>query len=492
MKIHNFNILTELFEGTETILYRAQKDDNSEPVILKLARSQSSFYRLVNEYEILSEISINEVPKILGFHQDKDNPFLVLSDLGGYPLSNFVDKVKNFPLKKILKIFINIVLVLDKVHKNKIIHKDIKPSNILYKEEDDSISIVDFGISTIYDIKLNDYKSIKHLEGTIQYISPEQTGRINRTIDSRSDLYSLGITFYLLLSGKLPFLSEDPIDLIYSHISRKPPKLENIHPLLGDIVLKLLSKNPENRYQSTYGLLNDLRKLETGNNEFDLATKDFLTKVRFSDKIFGRFKEIELLNFLMERSIREPDSTTFLFITGEAGSGKSSLIDELKRKTNIEKGFFLKGKHDQIQKNIPYSSFSQILKKYLELIYSENKLIQNDVKNNLKRILGDNTGLFKSIVPELQDFLEEFSSPSPLEGGEAYNRFNVYFINLLKEIVSHVNPFVIALDDLQWADSATINLVKKIIQEKNIPGLFFVIGFRDNEKQVTPYFNDFR
>ena len=218
MRINKYLVKDKIYEGSETILYRAVNTDSSQKVILKLAKTEPAFIRLKNEYYILKVLNIQGVPSALDFNQNSDRPYVALTDISGLPLSNSIEKIKKYPTDRICEIFISIAKVLDQIHRKNIIHKDMKPSNILYEEENDTISIIDFGISSQFDFKLREQKNINTLEGTLKYISPEQTGRVNRSVDQRSDLYSLGITFYQLLTGNPPFNSEDPIELIHNHI----------------------------------------------------------------------------------------------------------------------------------------------------------------------------------------------------------------------------------------------------------------------------------
>ena len=492
MRINKYLVKDKIYEGSETILYRAVNTDSSQKVILKLAKTEPAFIRLKNEYYILKVLNIQGVPSALDFNQNSDRPYVALTDISGLPLSNSIEKIKKYPTDRICEIFISIAKVLDQIHRKNIIHKDMKPSNILYEEENDTISIIDFGISSQFDFKLREQKNINTLEGTLKYISPEQTGRVNRSVDQRSDLYSLGITFYQLLTGNPPFNSEDPIELIHNHISRIPERIKHISKTLNDIVFKLLSKNPENRYQSTFGLLHDLTRIKKGETDFEIATKDFSERLQLNETLYGRDSEKKILNVMFEKTNLSSDKANYLVVKGEAGQGKSILIEELLNKTVIKKGYFLRGKHDQIIQNIPYSSFSQILKKYIDFLLSEKIEVQENRKRKLLDALGENAGIITLLAPEMELILGKQRDPFSLEGSEAQNRFNSILINLLKAMAETSSPLVIVLDDLQWADTATIQLLKKIINENSIPGLFIILSFRNKEESYSEHFQSFK
>lgn len=488
MKFNKFEIIETIFEGHGTILYRANNKDISHKVILKVAKTPDAAMRLKNEYDILKDLNIEGASKVNGYYPHAEDPFITISDLDGLPLINYIEKFKNYSNERLCGIFINLATIISRIHKENIIHKDIKPSNILYKEENDSVNIIDFGISSQYDFKLREQANLNNLEGTLKYISPEQTGRINRSVDQRSDLYSLGITFYQMLSGDVPFNSDDPMELIHSHISRNPERISFISKTFNEIIFKLLEKNPENRYQSTYGLLYDLEKIRKGEKDFKIATKDYSPRLQVNENLYGREKEKNILKTLFENTSLAVEKANYLVIKGDAGQGKSILIEEILKNTILKKGYFLRGKQDQIQQNIPYFGISQILNKYTNLLLSESANTQKRIKDKLIEALDDNAGIITLLAPEMELILGKQPTPSILEGSEAENRFNVIILNLIKVMANTSSPLVIILDDLQWADTGTINLVKKIINEKYIPGLLFIVSFRNKEEQYSETF----
>jgi predicted ATPase/signal transduction histidine kinase/tRNA A-37 threonylcarbamoyl transferase component Bud32 len=492
MRINKYETIEKIFEGHETTLYRAVTIDNSLKVILKIAKSPNALIRLKNEYDILEGLTIEGTSSVISFIQNSEEPFLVISDIDGLPLTNYIKKIKNYSRQRIYQIFINLTTVVKRIHEKNIIHKDIKPSNILYKEENDSVAIIDFGISSQFDFKLREQRTIHNLEGTLKYISPEQTGRINRTVDQRSDLYSLGITFYQILTGNVPFNSDDPMELILYHISRKPEEILTINQTLSDIVLKLISKNPENRYQSTHGLLYDLERLKRGENDFAIGAKDFSYRLQINDNLFGREKEIKALESLLEKTNLSTDKANYVVIKGEGGQGKSSLTEEILKSTLLKNGCYLVGKHDQIHRNIPYSSISDILTKYAHSLLVEESLDRLKIKNKLLEALGDNAGIITLLAPEMKLILGNPPSPFSLEGSEAQNRFNAIIISLLRIMATISSPVVIVFDDLQWADSATINLLKNIINEAFIPGLLVILSFRNKQEEISEHILSFR
>ncbi|MBK8393941.1 MAG: AAA family ATPase [Leptospiraceae bacterium] len=491
MKINKYESTEKIYEGNETSIYRASNTDTSEKVILKFAKTETAFLRIKNEFETLDDLKIDGISNVIEFFPYSEQPCLVVSNFNGIPLTNFLKNFKSYPLEKICTILINITTVIGRIHQKNIIHKDIKPSNILFNEKNDSISIIDFGISSLFDFKLREQKNINNLEGTLKYISPEQTGRVNRYVDQRSDLYSLGITFYQLLMGELPFQTDDPAEIIFYHITRTPESIRNINQTLSDIILKMISKNPEDRYQSTHGLLFDLNKIKQGENKFLIATKDFSERLQFNENLYGRDKEKIILKTLLEKTNKSAEQANYLVIKGNAGEGKSILIEEILKNTILKNGYFLRGKHDQIQQNIPYSSLSQIFKTYTDLLLSEKNEVQLKIKTELLNAIGDNAGVITAFAPSLELILGYQPSPFLLEGSEALNRFNTIMVHFMKAIARTTIPIVIVLDDLQWADKATIDLLKKIVDEIYIPGLFLILSYRDKEEYNTYHFLSF-
>ncbi|MGB0525730.1 MAG: AAA family ATPase, partial [Flammeovirgaceae bacterium] len=412
----------------------------------------------------------------------------------GKPLKNvFPTKIKN--LKQFLRIAIAITDILGEIHQNQIIHKDINSNNILIHEQTNEVRIIDFGISSKFDLRQNNLGNPDVLEGTLAYISPEQTGRMNRIVDYRTDLYSLGVMFYELLVGRLPFEAKDSMELVHCHIARKPLAICEVNPdvpiMISEIVMRLMEKSASDRYQSAYGLKMDLmRCLEEldlkGQIElFEVGHKDYSDKLQIPQKLYGCEEEIELLLESFQRV--SEGAVELMLVKGYAGVGKSSLINEVHRPITERRGYFIKGKHDQYQKNVPYSSLIQAFNDFVEQILTETPERIAKWKAKILNAVGTNGSLLIDVIPNLKYIIGDQKQTEELTSIEAANRFN-YVLRRFIEILSQKDhPLVIFIDDLQWADMATLNSIKLLMTDQNNKYLMLVGAFRDNEiDQVHP------
>jgi serine/threonine protein kinase len=359
IKIPGYSIGDEIYNGPSTLIYRAKRDKDNNPVIIKLLKKEYptplELNHFQHEYEILN--SIGEAKGIVKTYDILDywnSKAIVMEDIGGESLETLIKQSK-INLKSFLVIAIKLCDILESIHKNNIIHKDIKPQNILLNPQSGEVELIDFSISTRL---LKDNQEIVEpgsLEGTLQYISPEQTGRMNRSIDYRTDFYSLGVTFYEMLTGKLPFDSTDPMELVHAHIAKIPQAphtiKSDIPKVLSRIVLKLMSKNAEDRYQSSWGLRDDLAKCykelkEKGTiSDFEIATTDISSRFQIPEKLYGREKERELILSAFDKVVA--GGKHILFITGESGIGKTAIIHEIQKPIIEKHGFFISGKYDK-------------------------------------------------------------------------------------------------------------------------------------------------
>lgn len=491
MKTQAF-VTTELLTKCRTFsLSRGIHSETKETILIKIAETPAAIQNFKNEIDVLSQNDIGGETKIIHSDLNGTKPFILYKNVVGSILAEKISAISEYPLPKICDVFLNLSHCVQLIHNQNIIHNGISPFNFIYNESNNKSSIIDFGGSSEYNFKLRDqFSPYDHLPNLL-YIAPEQTGRINRSIDHRSDLYSLGIIFYEILSGHPPFRSEEPIEIIHSHISRMPEKIEGKNEELVSVILKLIAKNPENRYQSTQGLIHDLSRIQSNQGHFKIALKDFSSRLNINETLYGRSEEKALLLQLLKDTYESTNHSNFLLILGGAGQGKSALIDEILNDTIIQKGYFLKGKHDQILKNIPYSSISQILKKYISIVISQKFEIQEYSKKKILEELGDNIGVITQLVPEIELLVGKQKIPPSLEGQEAQNRFHAIFRTLLKTLSELSKPLVIVIDDFQWADAATIQLLSSLTFEKSIPGLFLILSSRFKEEYDSSFLFNF-
>ncbi|WP_298908124.1 AAA family ATPase [uncultured Nostoc sp.] len=490
-----FQIVTLLKAGVKAVIYRGIKVKDQCPVIIKGLRPEqctpNNIEQFKHEYAIAQRLNIAAAVKAYALEMHQGIPYLIMEDFGGRSLDLLLDQFQQ-PVP-FLKIAIEITSRLAQIHSYHIVHKDIKPQNILVNLETNQVKIADFGIAAFIPYEQQRVSSSSRIEGSLPYLSPEQTGRMNRGIDHRSDLYSLGVTFYEMLTGELPFQGKDPLEWVHCHIAKSPPspkKLNSDIPeMLCDIIIKLLSKVAEQRYQSALGLQFDLERcleqLQTTTEiqSFVLGEQDISERFQIPQKLYGREQEIAKLLQAFERVVSQ-GKPEIVFVSGYAGVGKSSLVKEIHKPIVKEHGVFICGKFDEYKRDIPYSTIVQAFQTLVRqiLMQPEDKLAT--WKKRIQAALGNNGRLIANLIPELKLIIGE-QSHIPLGPAESQNRFNLVFQNFISVFAQKEHPLTVFLDDMQWADSATLNLIQTIITGSNIQYLCFILAYRDNEIDVV-------
>ncbi|MHC0068314.1 AAA family ATPase, partial [Nostoc sp. UIC 10890] len=411
------------------------------------------------------------------------------------------------PLSTFLGLAISLTDILGKIHAANIIHKDINPGNIVFNLDTGVVKIIDFGIATQFNRTNPTFKNPHVLEGTLAYLSPEQTGRMNRLLDYRTDFYSLGVTFYELLTGHLPFPTTDILELVHCHIAKHPIAPNEINTKIpkpvSDIILKLMAKNAENRYQSAWGIKADLeicaeQLAETGQiSSIKLALQDVWGQFQIPQKLYGRDKEVAMLLAAFDRVAALPNNSEttlqreqagnskfqveMMLVCGYAGIGKSALVQEIYKPITQKRGYFISGKFDQFGRNIPYSAIADALQKLVQQLLSEPDEQVQQWRSRLLTALGSNGQLIVDVIPELELIVGR-QPPLPEVGStEAQNRFNLVFQKFIRACCSCEHPLVIFLDDLQWVDSATLKLIELILSDRATQSLLMIGAYRDNE-----------
>jgi predicted ATPase/signal transduction histidine kinase len=496
-----YQITQQLYAGTRTLVYRAIRTDDQQPVVIKLLRNEyPTFNEIVqfrNQYTIAKNFNFPSVIQPLTLETYHNSYALVMKDFGGVSLSDYLkiatdesQNPKSLPLAEFLNIAIQLTDILHYLYQNRVIHKDIKPANILINPDTKQIKLIDFSISSLLPRETQEIQNPNILEGTLAYLSPEQTGRMNRGIDYRSDFYSLGVTFYELLTGELPFVSADAMELVHCHLAKHPISIHQINPqiplALSEIVSKLMAKNAENRYQTAWGIKQDLeicleQLQRIGNIEsFKLGERDISDRFTIPEKLYGRENEVNQLLAAFERV--STGHTEMMLVAGFSGIGKTAAVNEVHKPIVRQRGYFIKGKYDQFNRNIPFSAFVQAFRDLMGQLLSESDEQLQAWKNQILAAVGDNGQVLTEVIPELENIIGKQSPVTELPGSAAQNRFNLLFQKFVKIFTSKEHPLVIFLDDLQWADSASLNLLKLLLQET---GYLLVLGaYRDNE--VSP------
>lgn len=492
-EIPGYTLLEQLYAGSRTMVYRALQLSQQRPVVIKILwPAYPSFNDLVqfrNQYTITKNLNIPGLVTPLSLEPYQNGYALIMEDCNSITLEQYAQH-QPLPLKIVLEIALQLTDILHGLHARRVIHKDIKPANILIYPETQQIKLIDFSIASLLPKETQEIKSPNVLEGTLAYLAPEQTGRMNRGIDYRADLYSLGVTLYQLLTGKLPFPSNDPLELVHSHIAKSPiPPLqhqETIPSVVSAIILKLMAKNAEDRYQNALGLKHDLEQClkqwqETGKiAEFELGKRDWCDRFLIPEKLYGREAEVQTLLDAFERVAN--GTSEMMLVAGFSGIGKTVVVNEVHKPITRQQGYFIKGKFDQFNRHIPFSAFVQALRDLMGQLLSESDEQLQIWKTNICEAVRDNGQVLIDVIPELENIMGKQPPVIQLSGTAAQNRFNLLFQNFVQVFTRKEHPLVIFLDDLQWADSASLNLIKILMQDT---GYLLMLGaYRDHE--VSP------
>ncbi|MEH1973476.1 MAG: AAA family ATPase [Nostoc sp.] len=506
VSIPGYQVSEELYNGSRTLVYRAVREIDSLPVVIKLLKNPyPSFSELVqfrNQYMIAKNLNSSTIIQTYSLKTHQNGYVLVMEDFGGISLKNYFarDQTRDIGfLQEFLQIAIALCNTLDILIRHRVIHKDIKPANILIHPETKEVKLIDFSIASLLPRETQSLMSPSVLEGTLGYLSPEQTGRMNRGIDYRTDFYSLGVTFYELLTGQLPFQSHEPMELVHCHIAKLPPLLgergegtgnrEEIPQVLCDIVMKLMAKNAEDRYQSAFGLKYDLENClaqlkETGKIvSFPIAQRDVCDRFIIPEKLYGREHEVETLLKAFDRVTN--NQTEIMLVAGFSGIGKTALVNEVHKPIVRQRGYFIKGKFDQFNRNIPFSAFVQAFRDLMGQLLSESDEQLSTWKNKILQVLGDQGQVILEVIPELEQIIGQQPPATELLPSAAQNRFNLLFQKFIQVFTTKEHPLVIFLDDLQWADSASLKLMQLLMSESGSGSLLLIGAYRDNEVSAT-------
>jgi len=495
-KISQYGIIENLYENKCTIVYRGYRTQDGLPVILKVLKpetaTQEMFTAFKYEFNIISKLNQPDIVKSLALEDYGNSLVMVLNDIGGDSLNHILNQTP-LPLPESLGIMVALSDTVGFIHKQRIIHKDIKPSNIIYNLNTKQINLIDFGLADESPERSVTPHSTLAIEGTLEYISPEQTGRMNRTVDYRTDFYSLGITFYQMLTGKLPFKAVDALGMVYNHIAKTPvPPHEidsNIPEMVSRIVMKLMSKTADDRYQSAWGLMIDLQKclneLYSGNNihPFELGMDDFTDQLRTPQKLYGRAKEVtQMLEIFGKVSTRECE---LLFVAGYSGVGKTALVHEMYRSVLEKRGYFIEGKFDQLRRNEPYFAWIQAVIEFVNYVLTESEEQLANWRLTIIEAVGNIGKVLTDVIPNLELIIGPQPDVPTLKPVQAKNRFNYVFLKFIKSIAKKEHPIVIFLDDLQWIDMASLNLLEAITISNEVANMLIIGAYRNNEVDLS-------
>ena len=575
--LNGYRIVQELHSGVKSLVYRGYREADQQPVIVKLLKSEyptlEEVTRLRNEYKIAQPLDSSSITKVYSLENYRNSFALILEDFGGSSLDQLLTN-QTFPLTEVLRIAIVLIDALDYLHRHSIIHKDIKPANIIINSTTGEVKLTDFSISSRLQQENQSVSNPSELAGTLAYLSPEQTGRMNRSVDYRTDYYSLGVTLYELLAGQLPFATVEPMELIHCHLAKQPLPLceiREIPQVISDIVMKLLAKTAEERYQSAAGLKFDLESclnqlLATGTiAPFAIATRDKGSQLLIPQKLYGREQEvIELLaaferishstltptsltpNPLTKGALEpaespltptpltpplargaggvqnhaseaessstltpplsrgaggdqteestltpspspspSPSSSEMILVSGYSGIGKTAIVNEVHKPIVRHRGYFISGKFDQFNRNIPYSAIITAFQALINQLLTENAAQIASWKHQLLDALIPNAQVIIDVIPEVEFIIGSQPEVPQLGPTESQNRFNRVFQQFLKVFCQPQHPVVLFLDDLQWADAASLKLMQLLMSDSDSQFLLIIGAYRDNEVNPT-------
>ncbi|MDC0684887.1 AAA family ATPase [Sorangium atrum] len=481
-----------LHSGADMRIVRATHAKTGGKVVLKLPHGEPPSPRareqLKHEHAVLRALDVPGVIRALGLEEHDRKPVLVLEAWGDTSLARVLDQGP-LPLGVALRLGAALARSLGEVHRRGLLHRDIKPHNVLVDAERTHTCLIDFGLATFWTPQLAAQTSVEAISGTLAYMAPEQTGRMNRALDARADLYALGATLYQLLTGALPFDATDALELIHAHIARAPvPPHEraperSIPEAVSAIVLKLMAKSPEHRYQTADGAAWDLERaarawVETGTvAPFPLAKRDWDDRGRAPSRLFGRERESAALAALFDEACR--GATVLALVAGPSGVGKSALVQALQEKVRARRGIFASGKFDQLQRSTPYAALAQALRSVVRRRLSDSAEVLERWRQAWQEAAGPNGQILVELMPELVHILGE---PRPLvELGpmEAKLRFQTTVLRFVRTLATAEHPLVLFIDDLQWADPASLSLLGELLKGPAGQHLLVVGAYRD-------------
>ncbi|MGZ4112397.1 MAG: ATP-binding protein, partial [Tumebacillaceae bacterium] len=494
--IGQYQIIENIYEGDNTLMFRAKHAQTDEHVLIKALKAEypplDDVVRTKREYEIARRVGSDGVVQALGLEPYKNGYALVLEDFGGESLQQYLSQAR-MDVFVFLEVAISLAETLGQMHQQQVIHKDLKPHNIIVNVPQGLVKITDFGIASLLSGERQEMLNPNQLEGTLPYMSPEQTGRMNRAIDYRTDFYSLGVTFYEMLTGQLPFPTSDPAEIIHSHIAKQPlapsELVQTVPRAVSEIVLRCLAKNAEDRYQSAYGLKRDLESclqlLTSGESmeSFVIGQQDKSEIFKIPEKLYGRDEDVETLKRVFGRVSQ--GSSEMMLVSGYSGIGKSYLVHEIKRPVVREKGFFVWGKFDQFKRHLPYSGLIQALHHLVRQVLTESEQRILEWKDMLLQALGPNGQIMIDVIPELELIIGKQPPVTKLPPIETQNRFQLTMQHFLGVFTKREHPFVIFLDDLQWADLPSLNLIEYLMSDPSTSYLLFIGAYRHNEVSAS-------
>ena len=492
--------LDTLHTHEEFVLCRARIRTATRPhppsVLLLMLRSehprQESVRMLGHEHSLRAELDPAWAVLPVELTQHEGRTVLVLEDPGGEPLTQLVGTPME--MGQFLRVAISLSAAVRQLHGRDLIHKDLKPANVMIDPGTGQVWLMGFGIASRLPRERQSAEPPEFIAGTLAYMAPEQTGRMNRSIDSRSDLYALGVTLYEMLTGALPFTASDAIEWVHCHIAKQPAppaeRRKDVPRSVSGIIMKLLAKTAEERYQSAAGLESDLRRCltewecERSISEFLLGEHDTPDRLLILEKLYGRQREVETLLASFDRVVKS-GTPELVLVSGYSGIGKSSVVNELHKVLVPPRGLFASGKVDQNKRDIPYSALAQALQNLIRALLTKSEAELNSWREAFREGLGPNGQLIMDLVPDLKLIIGEQPPVPDLEPQDAQRRFQLVFTRFISVFARPEHPLALFLDDLQWLSTATLDLLENLLTRSDLRYLMVIGAYRDNEVDAT-------
>src|SRR6266702_3026595 len=481
----------------EFILYRGRRQTDATPsCVFALTPAAErppleSLRRMEHEYSLRTDLDSGWSVSPIALVPYKERTLLVLTDPGGEPLDRMLGRPME--LTQFLPLAIGLTTALGQVHGRGLIHKDIKPANVIVDSVTGQVWLMGFGIASRLPRERQAPEPPEFIAGTLPYMAPEQTGRMNRSIDSRSDLYALGVTLYEMVTGTLPFMASDPMELVHCHIARQPTppceRLKGLPRAVSAIIMKLLAKTAEDRYQTAAGTGSDLQRClhewETQNriDDFPLGEHDTPDRLLIQEKLYGRESEIETLLAAFDRVVAGAKPELVL-VSGYSGIGKTSLVNELHKWLVPSRGLFASGKFDEYKRDIPYATLAQAFQQLIQALLGKSETALSRWRDTLREALDPNGQLIVNLVPNLELIIGEQPPAPELPPQEEQRRFQFVFRRFIGVFARPEHPLALFLDDLQWLDAATLDLLEDLLTRSDLRHFMLIAAYRDNE--VTP------
>ncbi len=495
----NYTFVEMLHKSSYSTVFRARTNDG-HPVVLKELRNERPtarrWKRFVREYRLTSAHTLSGVVRAIQLHDYGRALAIELEDCGGRSLREILAEGP-MDVRLALRLAASAARSLAELHARHIIHRDINPGNLVVRPDGQSVQIIDLGIALEHDLSGTDGGNRSHgLEGTLAYISPEQTGRLNRPVDSRTDLYALGVTLFEMLTGRRPFEAEDIVALVHSHTAFAPPApsylAPHIPPILDRLVGKLLEKSADLRYQSAVGLALDLERILAADDlatvSFSLAQRDVAPVLRRPGHLIGRDPELAALRDTMGRI--STGGLELLLVAGGSGVGKSVLVNELVAPTVAAGGLYLSGKFDQIQRGAAFGAFGAALDQLTQHVLALSPAVADPLIAAIRQAVGGNGAVITAISSSTCGIFGTPPPVEPLPGPEAQHRIHHAFVQLFSQVAGPGRPVVLFLDDLQWADPASLRLMEALLTHDTLRNMLIVGAFRDNEIPPGHYLHE--